>query len=485
VAVILAADLGGTSLKLGLVDGDGQLVATRSLALMDETPEPEAAEQDAGRWWDGFRALAGELCHESGHRPAAIAITGAGRSHVLVDARGRPTGPAIMFRDRRSGAAARAVAAVMEGSPAAGMLDAFHPLVRLAWLARERPQQLAAARFRLQPKDYLAFRLTGEAVADPVSGYQLEALELGPALRELGIPASLVPPCRPIGSSVGTCRAGLGGDLAALAGLPVVLAGIDTWCATLGIGVVHPGGAYLSSGGSEVVGRLTAERHEVPGLMSPPWGPGLWHLGGPSQAGAEALNWLARLLGREVRDLLHAAETAPPATEPLLFLPCLAGERVPLWDADARGAFWGLSLGQGPADLVRAVVAGVAFNNRLVLELAATAVPEPPAELRITGGAARSDLWCRTKADVLGVPIVRAGEEEAALVGAAMVAGTMLGQDADLAAAQRRCVRLGRRFLPDARRSAAFARLYSAWRGGLERAKPGFAELAAIRRGSP
>ena len=147
--------------------------------------------------------------------------------------------------------------------------------------------------------------------------------------------------------------------------------------------------------------------------------------------------------------MLGELETCCRQPEPILFLPYLRGERTPIWEPDARGMFIGINRRHGRADFIWSILEAVAFSNRQVLTLSGAEEGGGINEVRITGGAARSDLWCQIKADVLNLPIVRVESREAGLLGAAMVALTGMGTFLALEEGQRRLVRVDRTFLPE------------------------------------
>jgi len=225
----------------------------------------------------------------------------------------------------------------------------------------------------------------------------------------------------------------------------------DTWAGVAGLGALRPGVAYCISGTTEVLGLLGTQAAAAPGLMALDWD-GLWQLGGPSQHGADVLAWLAALG-------VVAPDPVPADPLPLLFLPTLAGERVPHWDPSRRGAFLGLRRDHGPADLVRGAMQGVALNNRTVLERAEAAMGVQATELRLGGGGATPG-WARIRADVLGRPVVLTEAKEAGLLGCAVVAFAAL-DGLSLEAAQAALVRSAARYEPDPARHAMATRLHA------------------------
>jgi len=162
--------------------------------------------------------------------------------------------------------------------------------------------------------------------------------------------------------------------------------------------------------------------------------------------------------------LVAEAGSVPPGAGGLLFLPYLAGERSPIWDPLARGAFVGLTLGHGRAHLARAVLEAAAFALRHV------AGPIREAGLRldhlvVTGGTARSDTWNRIKADVVGVPVTVPAVRETAHVGAAVLATVALGRRPDAASAIRAMVRVDHRLEPDPANTAVYDEAFAAYTG--------------------
>jgi xylulokinase len=227
---------------------------------------------------------------------------------------------------------------------------------------------------------------------------------------------------------------------------------MDAWAGMFGLGVVADGQAMYLSGMSEVLGIVSARTEPTPGvIVFPPWR-GLTLHAGPTQAGGASLDWLAGLLGRPAAALAQAAggigRTSP------LFLPHLEGERAPLWDAGARGAFAGLTARTDPAALALAVMEGVAFSARLAFEALEHSATLRPAVIRAGGGGMRSDGWCQIRANALGRPLLRTGPAAAAALGAAVCAGVGSGLVPDLAAAASALADEGRRFDPEPAASA-------------------------------
>ncbi|OWT70303.1 MULTISPECIES: FGGY-family carbohydrate kinase [unclassified Achromobacter] len=484
MSVVLACDLGGTSFRAALYDAQGQVWAEHALPSPTDGAGAAGgqAEIDADEWWAILISLADALAAQAPARFAeirGIAICGVTRTQILLDDAGQPLRPALTWRDTRAAPDIEALLARLpQDHPELPQVNAFHPMARLDWLRRHEPTVLAQACCVLEPKDYLNFRLTGVRASDPVSMARLHAAAapLRPSLlAAAGLAAGLLPPLLSPTDAVGTVSAGLPGALAQLAGVPVFCCANDTWAAVAGLGALRAGHAYNISGTTEVFGVIADVPHgqsapRAAGLMTVDWGDGLHQIGGPGQNGADTMAWLLSVVqgaGSDQQSLAARVEAllaAPRDPQPVLFLPYLQGERVPYWDADLRGAFVGLNRRHGAGDLAWAVLEGVAFLNRLVLERGEAALGAAVTEIRFGGGAAANAAWCQVKADICGRPVSVGTAREPGALGAAVVAWTGLGHFPSLAAAQESVVREARRYLPDPARQRHYGALYQQYR---------------------
>ena len=466
---VLAVDLGSSNLRAALVDERGRLSHLQSIPA----PPPDAdgsgrSEIRADAWWDGFNACVAALASSAGAQfdaVAAVAVGGITRTQILLGADHRPLRPAITWADTRATPLLAQLLAMAPSDVAETKhLNAFHPAARLAAIARSEPGILERTTCVLEPKDYINLRLSGRAVTDLVSSARLRAaVGLLPAL---GVSPRIVPEAVPPTDVIGRVAAGHAGPLARLAGRPVMAMGTDTWAAVIGLGALRDGFAYNLSGTTEVFGVLSRTSAQADGLLAVDFGSGLTQLGGPSQNGGDTLVWLSELLGLPERDIGAALDhllAAPRHPQDLLFLPYLQGERVPYWDPSLRGAFIGLHRRHGPGDLARAALEGIAFVNRIVLELAEAAIGRSVADIRFGGGGSANAAWCRIKADICARPVTVVDTDEPGLTGAGLVAWAALDHATDLAAVQsaltvRHC------YQPRPHAVATYDRLYTLFR---------------------
>jgi xylulokinase len=477
---VLAYDIGGTSLRAALITPSGEALAIASVTLPPLQMNASGfSEADPQQWWESLCKATAALFagpETAGFEVAGLALSGLTRTQIFLDREGKAVRQAMTWADARATAQTdriiQAQARMGTRGKIFGPVNAFHPLARVLWVKEQEPERFERVSTVLEPKDYVNFLLTGERAGDKLSLSRImTVLENSLAwrlLEEIGIPKEIFPDLRNPWDQLGSVIAGLEPPMDRLAGVPVFVGAMDAWCGALGIGAVRAGRAFNASGTSEVFGVATEAFQEIAGLVTQPWGKGLFLTGGPSQAGADCLAWYIEASGGEDQDLkpgtvLKDLEGLARQPEPVLFLPYLRGERVPLWKPDARGLFLGLNRRHRRVDFIWAILEGVAFSNRQVLELATKGRQEVVKEVRITGGAVESNAWCQTKADVLGLPLVRTQGNEAAVRGAAMVALIGLGHYADITECQERLVRPERVFEPRKERAGFYDRLFQRW----------------------
>lgn len=467
---LIGIDIGTTSVKAVQITLSGQRVAEVSTPYPTHFPAPGWVEQDPDDW---FTLVLAAFTAFSGHPVRAIGLTSQVNTHVFCDAGFAALHPAIVWQDGRAAAAGAALEASISlddklawlGAPIP--LDASHALSRMAWMASQHPGIWAATAHVMAPKDHVLARLTGAVAADPLSSVGLVTPGLTyaePLMARLpGARARLVPLSDPT-AIAGHIRPGL-----PLAGTPMILGAMDAWASLLGLGVTDPGQAMYLSGTSEVMGLLSPIRTGEPGVITFPDWQGISFHAAPTQAGGASLGWLARLLGQSPAAL--AAQAAPITAQTPLFLPHLQGERAPLWDAAARGAFAGLTFATGPADLAAAVLEGVAFSARLALDALERSAALTPDLLHHGGGGAASDHWCQIRADALGKPLLRMQGTDPGAMGAAVLAGAGSAAMPDLAEAARSLVQPDRLFTPDPDRQCADDR-FALWQQSYQALRP-------------
>jgi xylulokinase len=455
---VLAIDVGSTSTKAGLVGLDGTILASARSTYPLGAAELGRAEQDPEAWWGAIIEVAGELVQGRAGEVVAIAVDGHGPTLTAVDADGRPTRPAITWLD------ARATAELTELTAATGLRGwALGVLPAALWVERHEPAVAAATRWYLNTWEFITLRLTGHAATTLVPGQRLPA---DPGVGALGFPAAKIAhPVAP-GEVVGGLIAVAAAALGLPAGVPVVAGVVDAFASFHGAGLVAPGDAIDTGGGSGGFGVYWHEPVEAAGSFCTPAPlPGLHVVGGAMAATGRALDWFrdSILGGAASTDrLLAEAAGAPPAAGGLVFLPYLAGERSPIWDPRARGAFAGLTLGQGRGHIARAILEAAALAIRHVaapILAAGVAV----GEMRVCGGPARDATWNQIKADITGFTVAVPHALETAVVGSGILGAVGIGAHPDLTSAIRAMTRIDLRLQPRPELRETYDALFEAY----------------------
>ncbi len=359
---------------------------------------------------------------------------------VLLDAADRVLRPAILWNDQRTGAECAEIESRV-GFDRLVRLTGNRALPgftapKLVWVRKHEPEVWAQAAHVLLPKDYVRLRLTGERAIDAAEASGTLLFDVAgrrwsdEVCDALEVPLEWLPPAHE-----STAIGGAG----------------DQQAGALGVGVVGPGPLSVVLGTSGVVFAA------LPGYSADPEArvhvfchavPDTWEAMGVMLSAAGSLRWLRDAVGGSYDALVAEAERWPAGTEGLTFLPYLQGERTPHADPSARAVFEGLSLRHDRGALVRSVLEGVAFGLRDSLELL-KALGVAPAAGRASGGGARSELWLKIVASVLGIPIERTAVEEGAAYGAALLGAVAAGVFADAAEAVAACVRVRDAVEPD------------------------------------
>ena len=513
---MLAIDLGTGGPKVGFVSLTGAIRWSEHLAVPTRLLPDGGAVQDAAEWWQLVTASARRGLASGAVDPAAVvavSCTGQWASTVPVDSSGAPVGECVLWMDSRGAPHARrafggpvagytplALWRFVRRSGGAPSLSGADPIGHMLHLERDQPAVAGAARWYLEPVDYLSMRFTGRALSSPASmtaawltdNRRPDQVAYDPVLvRAAGVPAAKLPPLVASGSVLGLVRPEVSEALGLPAGVRVVSGTPDLHSAAVGSGAMLEHEAHLAISTTSWIScpvpkkKTDAIRQiaSVPGLR-----PGQYLVADNHETGGLCLEWLRdRLiapddaLGSEGRvpsfdDLCALAATVAPGSGGIVFTPWLAGERSPVDDRNARGGFHNLSLDTGRAHLVRAVLEGVAYNSRWLYRAVERFVGRPLDPVRVIGGGALSDLWCQIHADVLGRTVERpAMPQHANLRGAALWAGLALGQVT--ADEVRGLVPTESRFDPDPSTAAVYDRLYAEFPRLYRAQKPMFGRL--------
>ncbi|WP_434616065.1 FGGY-family carbohydrate kinase [Tabrizicola sp. M-4] len=485
MAYYLAADGGTESLRVRIFDLAGTCLASVAAPYETKFYPGARAEQDPEDWWASLiKATRGAL-HEAQIDPAQVesmAFATTCCTVVALDAEGRALRPALMWMDVRASAEADAVLAT--GDPALringagqGPVSAEWMIPKALWLKRNEPDTFARATTICEYQDFLTLRLTGERVASLDNAglrWHYSSRNGGWAagiLRALGMeelvqkwPARVLAP----GEVVGTLTPRAAADLGLPQSVKVVQGGADALIGMIGLGVAQPGQLALITGSSHLQFGVTSAPLHAPGV----WGaypdivyPDRWIVEGGQTSTGSIVNWLRRFTGGtlDLAEMNAKAAALPPGAEGVIVQDHFQGNRTPYTDPLSRGAIVGLTLAHEPHHVFRAIMEGIGFGTRTILD-AFKAGGYTSNEITVGGGATASDLWMQIHADTAGLPVRIPHSPDAPSVGSAVLAAYGAGRFASIDDGIAAMVKPGRVVDPIPANVAAYEDIYARYK---------------------
>jgi len=455
----LGVDVGTGSSRAILLDASGKEAAAVSVPHEDITMEQALwAEQRPENWSDAaFEAIRGALAAAgiNGNQVQGVGLSGQMHGLVILDRHHHVIRPALIWCDQRSQPQVDwinqhlGVAQVLDHT-ANPVLTGF-TLPKLLWVRDHEPQKFECVRHVLLPKDYVRFCLTGELateVSDASGTAMFDVVRRGwsfEMMDGLGLDRSILPRAYESVDITGTISERTCALTGLAPGTPVAGGGGDQAASAVGNGIVEPGAVSCTLGTSGVIfahmehvaydpnGRVHTFCHAVRDK---------WHVMGVTQGAGLSLQWFRNQFapGMTYDQFLTEAMQSPPGAHGLYWLPYLMGERTPHLDAAARGGWIGLTAKHTRADLIRALIEGVAYSQKDGLDLVA-ALGVNVALVRASGGGARSRLWRQILADVFGRPVVTMASQEGSALGAAILAMVATGEHSSVQEACKAIVR--------------------------------------------
>ncbi len=478
MSTFIGIDLGTSAVKLLLVDENGAIrrEVTKEYPLM--FPQPGWSEQNPGDWWrgccEGLREL---LDGEDRSLVAGIGCGGQMHGLVALDERDEVIRPAILWNDGRTGEEVEylnnSIGKDRLSALTANIAFAGFTAPKLLWMRKNEPDNFARIAKIMLPKDYINYRLTGVHCCDYSDASGMLLLDVAhkrwsqEMLDICGVSEAQMPKLFESFEVVGTVKDEVAEALGLPAGVKVAAGAGDNAAAAVGTGVVGEGGCNLSLGTSGTL-FISSDHFGVDpnnALHAFAHADGGYHLMGCMLSAASCNKWLCE-------DVLstsdYPAEQAPITKDRLgrnhvFFLPYLMGERSPINDVNARGCFVGMTMDTSRADLVQAVLEGVAFAIRDSFEVARSLGLDIPRS-KLCGGGAKSPLWRTIFANVLGIPLDMVKTEQGPGYGGAMLAMVGCGKFASVQAAADALVELASTTEPDPELSARYEAQYQKFR---------------------
>ena len=440
---ILAHDLGTSGNKASLFGTDGRLLDSEVVSYAPVYPRPGWAEEDPMLWWRAVcEATRTVLGRNPGVSVEVAAVSGQMMGCLALDRDGVPLGNCLIWSDARAEAECERIVGGLgrdryyriTGQPP----SASYSLPKILWQKEHMPELYGRAFRYVQAKDFINFMLTGRIVTDPTDAAYTIAYDITrqdwseEVLGCAGITRELFPEVVPCETVIGKVTREASAACGLLEGTPVVAGAGDGSAAHLGAACVEPGDSYLCLGSStwlvtetdrlilDGACRMQTEPHVIPGRYV--------YLG-TMQTGGLAHSWARERLSSPPLsfDMIeNLVSGSLPGAGGVLFLPYLMGERSPWYDLRARGAFLGLGQETSQGDFYRAVMEGVAFNLKLLLDVLER--DAPGGGIFLIGGGGKSRGGRRILADVFQKRIrIPANVEEGTSIGGALIGGVGVG----------------------------------------------------------
>lgn len=476
--LVLGVDCSTTASKAVAWDREGNPVAEGRASLTLLAPQPGWGEQVADEWWqatvDAMRQVTKAV---EARRIAAICFTHQRETFVPVDASGRPLRHAILWLDERSREQLAALDRTL-GHAALHDLTGRPPsmtqsLPKLAWLQENEPDVLRNATYIVDVHAFLVHALSGHWTTSLSCGDPMGIIDMRRAawasdvVTSIGLrPEQFVPLADP-----GTVIARVSSEAATATGLsagtPIIAGAGDGQAASLGAGVTGPGRAFINLGTAIASGAVT-DRYLTDLAYRTCAGaiPGTFVLESVLRGGTATVSWFMdhfadpRVAGDPFAYYEREAGSLSPGANGLMLVPYWNTVMNPYWDPAATGMVIGWTTAHRRHHLYRAILEGIAFEQRLALEGIAASTDTPIVESVILGGGSRSALWCQIMADVLGIPVARARSADATNLGAGILAAWATGWFATPEDAARSMTGITDTFRPRTEETATYDRLF-------------------------
>ncbi len=451
---LLGVDLGTSGTKTVLFNTDGVEVASHTIEYPLIQPQNGWAEQDPADWWAAVKGTITAVVKQSGVAGSDIAGIGvSGQMHglVLLDESGNVLRNSIIWCDGRTG---EQCTEITEKIGAAKLIEiTANPALtgftagKILWVKQNEPEIYAKAKQVLLPKDYIKYCLTNIYATEVSDASGMNLLDMktrdwsGEILQKLDIDAALMPKVLESCEVMGNVTAPIAAELGLSESTVVVGGAGDNAAAAVGMGVVKQGDAFATIGTSGVVfahvdevsidpqGRVHTFCAAVPNaytVMSCTMSAGLslkWF----KENFCESEIAVANRLGMDTYQLMcDMAETVPIGANRLLYLPYLMGERSPILDEKARGAFIGLSAIHTKEDMIRSILEGVIYSQKHCLDVLQE-MKVAPKTMLACGGGGTSPLWRQMMADIFNCPVVTSTNTQGPALGVAILAGVGAG----------------------------------------------------------
>lgn len=473
---VIGVDLGTSSVKVSVMDRLGQIAAQEKYEYPLHQPQPGFSEQDPEDWVKGTTTAIKRLINEDGIDAEVIkGVSYSGQMHglVLLNGEGKVLRPAILWNDTRTIKQCQEIRDKMGDCfihlTGNQPLEGF-TLPKLLWVKENEPDIWAQAKSFLLPKDYVRYRMTGKQAMDYSDATGTVLLDIHQRTwsqeicQNFNIPMSMCPTLIESIDKAGQ----ISEEYAAASGLSTsaqVFGGAgDNAAGAIGAGILHDGMVMSSIGTSGVVlkyeadaqndyhGAVQYECHAIPGT---------YYSMGVTLSAGNSLNWFKHHFATDMDfdTMIWRASRRPIGANGLLFTPYIDGERAPYADANIRGSFIGVDNMQTRDDFTRAVMEGITFSFRDVMNIYQQHDQDFDTVIAI-GGGAKSEFWLQLQANIFNKEVIALTNEQGPGLGAAMIAATGLGWFDSLQDCAKAFVHFGNHYQPQPDAVERYDKLY-------------------------
>jgi gluconokinase len=447
---IITIEIGTTAVKVYGFDLAGKIIAQRKGIYPTFHPQPDYSEQDPEQIYITLlfvlKSFLNEQIHTQNHRVVAVCFSASMHSALAVDNAGNPLGNAIIWADNRAIKEADELKNTDLGNRiyhATGTpIHPMSPLAKITWMKNNEPEKFAKASRFISIKTYIIQQLTGNYVVDysmaSATGlFNIHTLKWNQeSLDYAGIKSDKIPDVVSVFNDDLKFKKEVAISLGLSPKTKIIIGGSDGCLATLGSGVVNEGKATISiaaSGAVRVAGKEVL-KDEKQRFFNYLLDKDFYVSGGPSNNGGVVFEWFARQFGDfnnsldfedAVNDLFKDASQVSIGANGLIFLPYLFGERAPLWNANARGMYFGLNISHEQKHFVRATIEGILFEIYSIGKILETY--RKIDTLYVNGAFASLPLWASILADMYGKTVYVNNTPDSASMGAALLCLTKLG----------------------------------------------------------
>lgn len=484
---ILGIDLGTSSVKAMLFDAEQGVIAVRAEEYGVDIAHPGWAQQSPALWWESLVRVLRWL--ESHYREAyrsvcAVGYSGQMHGMVLTDAKGQPVRPAVIWLDQRAGRQLEEIGAVLSeedmGNVFCNRVSSGFAFPSLLWVREQEPEIFARAAHFLSPKDYIRYKMTGEIGAEVVDASSTTLFATGErdwaweVIDRFHLPPQLFPKVHESADIAGTVTAQCEAQTGLPAGIPVIYGSGDQPAQSIGNGVIGPGRIISNIGTGGQISAFSSRPAYDKKLRTNTFCHAIrdaWTIFGATLCSGMSLSWAKNKVFRagSYEEINAAVAAVSPGADGLIYLPYLSGERTPHMNPDARGVFFGMTLGQEQGHFLRAVMEGVTYSLRDCLGILQELGIDAP-EIIASGGATASPQWMQMQADILGKPVRVSRVKEQACLGSCLLAAVGTGVLPSLEEACGRFAVMDERvYLPDAANADVYREGYDTYRKLYER----------------